>query len=71
MIDDVTIKPNIIYLWISDQLIGCADMWKLAPKQDGLDGMLANKMLTFAIDGLSTPFTILIAYYLGKPLTYF
>lgn len=65
MIDDITIQPNIIYLFNSDQFIGGAYMWKLVPKQDA---MLANKMLPFAINGLSTPFTISVAYYLGKRL---
>lgn len=29
-------------------------------------GMMANKMLTFIINGLSTPFAIPVAYYLGN-----
>jgi hypothetical protein len=62
MIDEVAIRPNLTYLRNSDQFIGEVDMGSLVPKEKGV---MANKLLTFAINGLSTPFTIPIAYYLG------
>ena len=66
MIDEVAIRPDLIYLRNSEQFIGGVDMGKISPKTPG---MLANKLLTFAINGLSTPFNIPVAYYLVKELT--
>ena len=63
MVDEVTLKPMEIYLRNTDQFIGRVNTGPNVKSKT--DGMLANKMLTFDINGLCTPFTIPVGYYLG------
>ena len=69
MVDEVAIRPDLSYLKNSDQFIGQVDMGKMVPLSPRKRKMLANKMLTFAINGLSTSFCIPVAYYLVRELT--
>ncbi len=69
MVDEVAIRPNFSYLMNSDQFIGQVNMGKMVALSPRKRKILANKMLTFAINGLSNSFCIPATYYLVRELT--
>jgi hypothetical protein len=67
VVDEVAIKPDECYLPNVDKFVGHVDMAGVVqPKEVG---KLANKLLTFAINGLSHSFCIIVGYFLVCNLT--
>jgi hypothetical protein len=67
VVDEVAIKPDECYLPNVDKFVGHVDMAGVVqPKEVG---KLANKLLTFAINGLSHSFCIIVGYFLVANLT--
>ncbi|KZS08462.1 Uncharacterized protein APZ42_027534 [Daphnia magna] len=66
-LDGVAIKPDESYMKNVDKLIGHVDMADIAVPKD--NKKLANKLLTFAINGLANPFCIVVGYFLVNKMS--
>jgi hypothetical protein len=66
-LDEVAIKPDESYMKNVDKLVGHVDMAGIVEPVNG--AKLANKMLTFAINGLANSFCIVVGYFLVNKMT--
>ncbi|XP_045027095.1 uncharacterized protein LOC123470621 [Daphnia magna] len=66
-LDEVAIKPNETYVKHADKLVGHVDMAGIVEAKD--KEKLANKLLTFAINGLANSFCIIVGYFLVNKMT--
>jgi hypothetical protein len=67
-LDEVAIKPDESYMKNVDKLVGHVDMAGIVEPVNG--AKLANKMLTFAINGLANSFCIVVGYFLVNKMTF-
>ena len=67
IVDAAAIKPVEAYMKNVDKLVGHVDMAGVVEPVE--EGALANKLLTFVINGLSKSFSIIVGYFLVKKLT--
>ncbi|EFX64126.1 hypothetical protein DAPPUDRAFT_118526 [Daphnia pulex] len=61
-LDEVAIKPNETYARHADKLLGHVDMAGIVKAKN--KEKLANKLLTFAMNGLANSFSIIVGYFL-------
>ncbi len=61
-LDEVAIKPNETYARHADKLVGHVDMAGIVASKN--KEKLANKLLTFAINGLANSFSIIVGYFI-------
>ncbi|KZS05244.1 Uncharacterized protein APZ42_031633 [Daphnia magna] len=66
-LDEVAIKPDKSYMKNVYKLIGHVDMAGIVVPKD--NQKLANKLLTFAINGLANPFCIVVGYFLVNKMS--
>ena len=66
-LDEVAIKPNETYVRHADKLVGHVDMAGIVETKN--EEKLANKLLTFAINGLANSFCIIVGYFLVNKMT--
>lgn len=67
VLDEVEIKPNKTYVRHADKLIGNVDMTSIVELKN--QEKLANKLLTFAINGLANSFCIIVGYFQVNKMT--
>lgn len=67
VLDEVEIKPNKTYVRHADKLIGHVDMTSIVELKN--QEKLANKLLTFAINGLANSFCIIVGYFQVNKMT--